>query len=280
MTYSSGSSGYQPTQPPGSYGAPSPFGPPAEPGPSKLPFYLTIAVLVLGFLVYLFNFGPTYGFSGDIGEFAGSVTGGNTGYPILAALAAGLLAGVGLLPKAKSYQAIAAVLATIGALLVISEVVLKPAVLTIGWALWVVLALAILQAIAAIAALLLDSGVITAPVPRPKYEQPQYGQYGPPAGYYGQPAPNQRPGGPGPGGPGGYPQQQYGGYPQQQPPTSAFGAQPGPQHGGPPTPPTGYPSFSPPPAVGSGQGGPISPSAPTQQAQQPTPPPSNGPSPS
>ena len=44
-----------------------------------------------------------------------------------------------------------------------------------------------LQAIVAVAALLFDAGVITPPAPRPRYEQQQYGQYGGPGPYYGQP---------------------------------------------------------------------------------------------
>ena len=44
------------------------------------------------------------------------------------------------------------------------------------------MAAGVVQAVLAISALLLDAGVITAPAPRPKYDQ-YYGQYG---GYYGQ----------------------------------------------------------------------------------------------
>lgn len=279
MTYSPGSpgsSGYPSAQPPGSYGAPAAYTPAAESGPSKLPLYLSVAVAVLGLIAYLLTFGPMFTLSAEVGPFVSEVTAGGSGLPILAALAAALLAGVSLLPKAHNFHAVVAVLATLGALLALSDLLGKPDGFSVGWAFWVFLAATVLQAVAAVVALLFDSGVITPPAPRPRYDQNQYGQYGPPGGYYGQPSQ------PVPGGPGqrpGYPSQ-YGGYPQQ-PQSGGYGAQqPGAQQSagaqqGSPTPPTGYPSFSPPPAVGGSSGG-ISPSAPTQQA--PTQPPSSGPS--
>ncbi|CAJ1497081.1 DUF5336 domain-containing protein [[Mycobacterium] burgundiense] len=283
MTYSPGSpgsSGYPSAQPPGSYGAPAPFGQAAESGPSKLPLYLSVAVAVLGLIAYLLTFGPMFTLSAEVGPFVSEVTAGGSGLPILAALAAALLAGAGLLPKANNYHAVVAVLATLGALLALSDLLGKPDGFSVGWAFWVFLAATVLQSVAAIVALLFDSGLITPPAPRPRYDQGQYGQYGPPGGYYGQPSqpvpgPGQRPG---------YPSQ-YGGYGgPQQPQSGGYGAPQGAQQQGgsqqgSPTPPTGYPTFSPPPSVGSGPaqgGGPISPSAPTQQA--PTQPPSNGPS--
>jgi hypothetical protein len=214
-----------------------------------------VAVVVLGLATYLLNFGPMFTISTDVGPFASELSAGGSTLPIAAALLAALLAAVGLLPKATNYAAVVAVIATVAALLVIYEVVTTPSGISVGWALWFVLGSTILQAVAAVGALLLDTGVISPPAPRQKYEQPQYGQYGPPGGYYGQPGP---PPGPGPR-PGGYPPQQYGGYPQG-PSAGGFGpigSQGGPQHGpqnGPPTPPTGFPSFSPPPAVGPGPG--------------------------
>jgi hypothetical protein len=270
MTYSSGtpgSSGFPPAQPPGSYGAPSQGAPAVDAGPSRLPQLLTAIAAGLGLLAYLVTFGPMFTLSTELGAFGGEISAGGSGLPVLAVLTAALLAAVSLLPKAHNYAAIVAVLATLGTLLAITDLVGKPEGFSVGWAFWVFLALALLQTAAAIGALLLESGLITPPAPRPKYEQPQYGQYGPPGGYYGQQpgAPGQRPG---------YPSQ-YGGYPQQGP--GGYGA-PGQQstQQGPPTPPTGYPSFSQPPAVGSGQQQPSSggfaANAPTQQAptqQQP-----------
>ncbi|OBF25686.1 DUF5336 domain-containing protein [Mycobacterium sp. ACS4331] len=270
MTYSSGSpgsSGYPPAQPPGSYGAPASVGQAADGGPSRLPQYLTIAVVALGFIAYLVTFGPMFTLSTEMGSFVSEISATGSGLPVLGVLLAALLAAVSLLPKAHNYYAVIAVLATLGLLLAISDLIGKPEGFAVGWAFWVFLAAALLQTIAAIGALLLEAGVITPPAPRPKYDQPQYGQYGPPGGYYGQ-----QPGAPGPGQgqrPG-YPSQ-YGGYPQG-PSAGGYGAPQGGAQQGPPTPPTGYPSFSPPPAVGSAQppSGGIAPGAPTQQA--PTPP--------
>ena len=266
MTYSPGGSGYPQAQPPGSYGAPTPaYGQPAvDAGPSKLPLYLTAAVTALGVLVYLFSFGPTYtapsaGPFGDGGSVSG--TGGVAlQLVVILSLAAALLAGVSLLPKVTGDAGIVAVLAVVSVLMATYQVFVKPPEIAVGWGLWVVLTLTLVQAVLAIGALLLESGVLTAPAPRPRYEQqPQYGQYGPPAGYWGQApgqpqhAPQQH-AGPPQGQRPGYPSQ-YGAYSQQGQATSSFGPA-GPQGGvqnGPPTPPTGYPSFSPPPAVSSGQ---------------------------
>ena len=83
-----------------------------------------------------------------------------------------------MLPKAGNYTAVVAVVSVLALLLVIAQVVTKPAGFAIGWALWLVLAFTLLQAVAAVAALLFESGVITPPAPRPRYES--YGQYGPP----------------------------------------------------------------------------------------------------
>ena len=123
----------------------------------------------------------------------------------------------------------------------------QPQGFSIGWALWLVLVFTVLQAIAAVTALLFESGVLTAPAPRPRYEQQQYGQYGPPGNYYpGVPQGGQRPG---------YPTQ-YGGYPpvgQSAPETD--------------TPPTGFPSYSPPPSAQSPLGQTTAqPSAPEQSS--------------
>jgi len=155
--------------------------------------------------------------------------------PVDLVLLAGLLAAVNLLPKAKNYLAAVAAIASLGSLLLIQDTIDAT---DRGAGLWIAVTAGVVQAALAISALLLDAGVITAPAPRPKYDQ-YYGQYG---GYYGQQqAPYQQ---------SGY-GTQYGGYPSG-PTTGGFAAQPGPQpssaqsHGS-PTPPTGFPSFSPPP---------------------------------
>ncbi|BAX94204.1 DUF5336 domain-containing protein [Mycobacterium shigaense] len=292
MTYSPGSPGYPPTQPGGSYPGATPSFAKTDDGPSKLPVYLNIAVVVLGLAVYLLNFGPTFTLGADLGAASGGRA-GDAGTAVLVAVLAALLAGLSLLPKAKNYAGIVAAVAVLGALLAISEIINTPAGFALGWAIWPLVAASVLQAVAAVVVLLLDAGVITAPTPRPKYDPyAQYGQYGQygqqyggQPGYYGQPGPQQQHGGPQASGYG----SQYGGYSNQGPTQSAipttggFGAQPaGPHSGGqqgPSTPPTGFPSFSPPPSVeGSGsEGGSATASYSNQTGEQQSPP---GPAPS
>jgi len=242
MTYPPGSPGYPPAQSSGSYGAPAaPSFNKADDGESNLKQYLTIAVLALGLLIYLFSYGPLITHVLPNGDELVE----KDPLPIGLALLAGLLAGASLLPKAKHYAAVVTVVAAVGALLLIEDAIGASGR---GWALWAAVSAAVVQTAIAISVLLLDAGVITPPVPRPKYDQyGHYGQYG----YYGQQqAPYQQ---------SGY-GTQYGGYPSG-PTTGGFSAQPGPQPGsqhGSPTPPTGFPSFSPPPsssgAGASGQG--------------------------
>jgi hypothetical protein len=268
MTYPPTNPGYPPSQPPGPYGASAPSFAPAEAGPSKLPLYLNVAVVVLGLAAYLASFGPILTIKADLGPFGGAeLSGGGGGYPVIATLVAALLAAASLLPKARDYGGVIATASAVAVLTAIAQVVGKPTGFTVGWGLWVMIALTLLQTIAAVAALLLEAGIITAPAPRPRYEQ--FGQYGPPpGGYYGQPGPQGPPPGPSPRP--GYPAQ-YGGY-SSGPSTGGFGGL-GPQSG-PPTPPTGFPSFSPAPSTGSGQQQPGS--QPEQQQPQA---PSSGPTP-
>jgi hypothetical protein len=245
MTYPPGNPGYPPAQSPGSYGAPaaSSFAK-SEDAESKLKQYLTIGVVALGLVAYLLNFGDLFSVPDEGKEILGFLNGEVKG--IAAVLLAGLLAGVSLLPK-KNYLGVVAAVSVFGALQVILSVVHTPKEVSITWELWLIIAAAVIQGGVSVGALLLDVGVITAPAPRPKYDQ-YYGQYG---GYYGQQqAPYQQ---------SGY-GTQYGGYPSG-PTTGGFAAQPGPQpssaqsqHGS-PTPPTGFPSFSPPPSSGSGAPG-------------------------
>jgi hypothetical protein len=156
------------------------------------------------------------------------------------------------LPKAKNYAGVVAAVAVLGGLLLIEDTIGASGR---GWALWFAVGCGVIQAILAVSVLLLDAGVITAPAPRPKYDQ--YGHYGQYGGYYGQQAPYQSHQQSGYGA-------QYGGYPSG-PSTGGFSAVspqsgpiPAPQSGPPgqqqgsPTPPTGFPSFSPPPSSGSG----------------------------
>jgi hypothetical protein len=300
MTYSPGSPGYHPAQPAGSYPGATPSFAKAESGESKLPLYLNIAVVVLGFLVYLLNFFPIFTISADLGAAAGGRA-ADAGFAVDVAVVAALLAGLGLLPKGKQHSGVVAAVAVLGTLMVIAELVNTPPALAIGWAMWPLLAFSLFQAIAAVGVLLLEAGVITAPAPRPKYDPyAQYGQYGGQYGqqygqqpYYGQPAGQQpagiqAPGAPQPGQPYG---QQYGGYGQSPaaqaptqtvgttPQTGGFGSQPAPsaQSGpqpaanpGPSTPPTGFPSFSPPPSVGAGSSGSQGGGAPANYSSAPT----------
>ena len=239
MTYQPRNPGYPGPQPPAGYGAPA-VRPPAE-GPSKLPVLLTGAVVVLGLFAYLASFGPLFNINTSMGPFGGAeLTASGLSYWTIAALIAALLAAVSLLVKGKSYTEVVAVTAALGLLLVIGQLINRPSGISVGWALWLALLLTLLQAGAALVALLVESGVITAPAPRPRYDA--YGPYGPPpAGYYGQPGPvaPQAPGYPAPYQSGGY---AAGGY--TQPDDS------------PETPPTGFPSLgqqqqpaSPPPSA-------------------------------
>ena len=285
MTYSPGNPGYPPAQPAGTYpGATPSFA--KDAGESKLPFFLSIAIVVLGLLVYLLNFFPTFVLSADLGPAAGGRA-GDAGTAVAVAVLAALLAGLSLLPKAKINTGIVAAIAVLGALLVIGEMINTPAGFSIGWALWPLLGASVFQAFAAVAAALLEAGVITAPAPRPKYDPyaqysqyGQYGQYGQQP-YYGQPAGQQQPTHQPPAQQSAQYGSQYGGYgsshaPTQSaiptqaaiPTTGGFAAQSSPQSGpqptaqsgyqpasedGPSTPPTGFPSFTPPPPAAGGE---------------------------
>jgi len=196
-------------------------------------------------------------------------------------LFASLFAVVALLPKQANYTSTITVTAAVGFLLTIWALI-KGAD-TAGWALIVIVVLSALQTVVAIAALLLDAGVITPPAPRPKYDayQPYPGGYygqpqftGPPSGPPGPPAPGPHgPPTPGPQGPPAPGQQgfgppqgmpQYGGYPGGGP---SGGFPPKGQQAGPPTPPTGFPAYAPPPSAPAG-------AAPTEQVPIPKPSPS------
>lgn len=235
--------GFPAPQQPGGYGVPG--GPPAAPsypapaGASKMPSLLSGAVAALGLAAYLASFGPLLRINADIGPFGGaSFTASGLSYWTIAALTASLLAAVSLLPwvKADGYTPIVAVTAALGVLLVIGQIINRPNGFSVGWALWLVLLLTMVQAVVAVAALLFQSGVLAAPAPRPQYGQ--FGQYGPPpVGYYGQPG----------GQPGGQPQGQHPGYPAPYGGYPTAGS-PGHDADAPETPPAGIPGFPPPSA--------------------------------
>jgi hypothetical protein len=82
MTYSPGSPGYPPAQPSGSYAGATPsFA--KDDDESKVPLYLNISVVVLGVLVYLVNFAPTFTIKGELG---GGGRAGDGGLAVVAAL--------------------------------------------------------------------------------------------------------------------------------------------------------------------------------------------------
>ena len=230
MTYPPANPGYPAPQ---SVGFGGPAGPAPAAGPGKAPTYLSAAVVGLGLAAYLASFGPLLSLNADVGPFGGAeLTASGLSYWTVAALVAALLAAVAMLPKAaRSYTAVIAVAAVLGLLLVIGQVINRPSAVSVGWALWLVLLFTLLQAAAAVTALLFEAGVISAPAPRPRYDQyGQYGQYGPPpGGYYGQP------GAAGPPQPPGYPAQY--GYP-----AGSYGV---PDNSSTDTPPTGFPSYNP-----------------------------------
>ena len=182
MTYPPGSPGYPPAQQPTTqFAAPTqqfgkvPDAAPAAEGPSKLPVYLTAAVAALGLAVYLSSYGPLFAASADF--FTPTLL----DLGVVAALLAGLIAGVGLVPKQKSAPALVAVLSVLGFLLVIAIVLTAPQGVEIEWGLYLIIAFSVVQAIVAVAVLLFDAGVIAPPAPKPRYEQQQqYGQYGGP----------------------------------------------------------------------------------------------------
>jgi hypothetical protein len=280
MTYPPGSPGYPPAQQPTTqFSAPTqqfgklpePAPAPAAEGPSKLPMYLTAAVAALGLAVYLSSYGPLFEAGADF--FTPTLL----DLGVVASLLGALIAGVGLVPKQKTSPAMVAVLSVLGFLLVVAIVLTAPQGVSIEWGLYLIIAFSVVQAIVAVAVLLFDADVITPPAPRPRYEQQQqYGQYGGPGPYYGQP--HQQPGPPQqqqqrPG----YPSPYGGGYPGG---PSAGGYSGGPQQSGPPTPPTGFPTYGQPPSSGS-SGSSNSSSAPTTQVPvQPSSSTQSGPPPS
>jgi hypothetical protein len=215
--------------------------------------YLTVAVAALGLAAYLSTFGPLFTAGADF--FTPTLL----DLGVVASILAALIAGVSLLPKQTVANGLVAVLSVLGFLLVIAIVLTAPAGVSIDWGLYLIIAFSAVEAIVAIAVLLFDAGVITPPVPRPRYEQQQYGQYGAPGPYYGQ---QQHPGGPPPQQRQGYPSPYGGGYGGG---PSAGGFSAGPHPTGPPTPPTGFPTYGQPPASSA----PTTqvPAQPAQQAQ-------------
>ncbi len=172
MSYPPGGPGYPPaSQPTNQFTAPTQqFGKVPEPASgapdagSQLPLYLTAAVAALGVAVYLSSFGPLFTANADF--FTPTLL----DMGIVAALLGALVAGVALLPKQTARPALVAVLSVLAFLLVIAIVLTAPNGVSIDWGLYLIIAFTVLQAIVAVAVLLFDAGVLTPPVPRPKYE--------------------------------------------------------------------------------------------------------------
>jgi len=252
MNYPPGSPGYPPAQQPTTqfavptqqFGKQPDAGPGTE-GATKLPVYLTAAVAVLGLAVYLSNYGPQFQASADF--FTPTLL----DLGVVASLLAALIAGVALVPRQKTSPGLVAALSVLGFLLAIAIVFTAPEGVSIEWGLYLIIGFSAVQAIVAVAGLLFDAEVIAPPAPRTGHEQQQYGQYGGPGSYYGQPHQGQphqgqhhQPGPPHQQGPQqyqqrpGYPSQYSGGYPG----SSSTGGYSG-QQSGPATPPTGFPTY-------------------------------------
>jgi hypothetical protein len=236
----------------------------AADAPSKLPVYLAAAVAALGLAVYLSSFAPLFTISASEFPGLGSISGSSFGLVLAvgASILAGLFAGASLLPRLSVSSAVVAVLSVAAFLLVLAEVINKPNGADVDWGLYLIIAFTLLQAIVAVAALLMESGVINPPAPKPKYEQ-QYSQYGSPGQYsgqlYGQPQHHGGPQQPQQQRQGGYPSTYPGGYPggpstggySGGPQSGQHSSSPSGQQSGPPTPPTGFPTYGQPPSSGA-----------------------------
>jgi hypothetical protein len=170
MSYPSGPPGGYPGPPPQQQQGPSVFGqPPSAPGPLSrlgIPGLLTLAVFVLALAAYFCSFG------------------GGNGFEVLALLAGGLLAGLSLLRANQGLLPFAAVLSVVGGLGFL-DVVINDSAGGLPTAAILVLVLGLLQAVAAVVALLMDYGVVKL-APRPAVPHPAAPPY-PPQGGYGPP---------------------------------------------------------------------------------------------
>ncbi|MFF2555684.1 DUF5336 domain-containing protein [Nocardia sp. NPDC058058] len=250
MSYPTGGSGYNgpaptPSNAPG-YGSQPAGGPAAGSSTTGvagkgLPFLLTVGVAALGVINFLLGFAPYKGakeLSLTYNLFESN--------PLLVGilLFSGLLAGLSLLPK-QDWLGVAAAAALTGFLSILFNSFTGD--LSTKWGGWVLVFLSLVQAAAAVLAVLFEVGIVKPPAPKPAapqgfgqqqpfgqssggYQQPGFGQQGgfgqqPPS--YGQ-APQQGQQQPGYGTGGQYPQQpSYG----QQPAGYGTGSQPQPSYG-------------------------------------------------
>ena len=165
---------------------------------------------------------------------------------VAALLLAGLFAAVAMLPKQRNNTAVVAAVSVLGVPADAHRTCSRSRkTSTIGWAFWLILVFALLQTGAAIAALLFDSGIVTPPAPKPKYDQQQqFGQYGAPGGYYGGPSSTPVSSSFRSSGRVATPRSTAAATPVSPPPAASrpHGPQGGSQSG-PPTPPTGFPTY-------------------------------------
>ncbi|MEZ0363603.1 DUF5336 domain-containing protein [Mycobacterium sp. pUA109] len=179
MSYRSGDQGYYSAERTGGYGAYQQPSPRSDSSP-PLHRYLSLGVVALGLASYLVSYAAVL----DVGD---------TGWGVRFAVLAGLLAVFGLLPRQTPNGKVTAALAAAGFLDALSGLITPPEASHPGWALTVIVVLNGLQAVAAVAALVLQAGVVGQ-----RASQSEYDAY---ADYYAQAA------------------QYYGQYAQQQPHT-------------------------------------------------------------
>ncbi|MGA9869714.1 MAG: DUF5336 domain-containing protein [Rhodococcus sp. (in: high G+C Gram-positive bacteria)] len=176
---------------------------------TSLPKILSLAVLALGVINFLIGLAGQYHAFGTDTNFFLAGNGDPTSVGLL--LAAGLVAGVGLLPRQPTTVGIAAAMSIAGWLVLVFQAfntgesgpATVPIELGIGTV--AILVLGFVQSVLAVAATLARAGLIKAPRPKsssygqqnyPGFGQPQSGGYGQQQGQFGQY---------------GQPQQQYGG---------------------------------------------------------------------
>jgi len=165
MSFPSDAPGGYPGQPaPGAgYGSPAPFGDLGA--PDLLPLAITVLSLVSYFCSY-------------------STDAVGVSLQVMVLLAGGLVAAIQLIPKAPSTLPVAAVLSLVGALSMLAATIQNSGGTTITV---VILIMGLLQALVAVAALLLANDVIKL-APRTPAGYGPHGGYPPPAAY---PPPNQ-----------------------------------------------------------------------------------------
>ena len=116
---------------------------------------------------------------------------------MVASVLSGLLAGVTLLPKQKSFAAVVAATSVLAFLLVIGEVINAPSGAKIDWALYLIIAFSLLQAIAAVGVVVAGRGYhhragAEAQVRATPQQYNPYSSQGSQGGYYGQHQPQRR----------------------------------------------------------------------------------------